>query len=197
MFKKFFSSGKIDKLDLTSIQKKLIDTKNWSSERAQKASDEYRKFLKLIAKNPDSPIVPWLTIEGDDDLDQVWHLHILDTQRYVKDCEDIFGKFIHHDPHIAQNVSKHNSATKFTKKLYESEFKEAYYGTPVEIDTGSLIASNCSVGNTDTIHHTDITHHSHSDSGSSHHSCSTHSCSSHSCSSHSCGSSCGSSCGGH
>ncbi|NJN86389.1 MAG: hypothetical protein HC881_08865 [Leptolyngbyaceae cyanobacterium SL_7_1] len=35
-----------------------------------------------------------------DDIDQVWHYHILDTQKYATDCQHLFGYFIHHFPYL-------------------------------------------------------------------------------------------------
>ncbi|MBD2018613.1 hypothetical protein H6F43_00245, partial [Leptolyngbya sp. FACHB-36] len=34
------------------------------------------------------------------EIDQVWHCHILDTDKYAKDCDTLFGQFIHHFPYF-------------------------------------------------------------------------------------------------
>lgn len=32
------------------------------------------------------------------DVDDFWHQHILNTKMYLKDCEYLFGFILHHDP---------------------------------------------------------------------------------------------------
>jgi hypothetical protein len=53
---------------------------------------EYHKFLFLIHEHPTANIVPRHLV------DEVWHDHILHTKDYFKDCERVFGHFIHHIP---------------------------------------------------------------------------------------------------
>lgn len=31
-------------------------------------------------------------------VDIFWHTHILFTRKYFKDCEAIFGQYLHHEP---------------------------------------------------------------------------------------------------
>ena len=94
--------------------------KGWDFEYAKKVSTEYRKFLVLSLINPNKTIVPSTII------DDFWHLHILDTRKYQKDCEDSFGKFLHHFPYFGMrgdNDEKNliNSWNE-TLNLYEKEF---------------------------------------------------------------------------
>lgn len=56
------------------------------------AIEQYCHFLCLIDLYPDRELVPTPA------LDQVWHAHILDTQRYRRDCLALFGRFIDHQP---------------------------------------------------------------------------------------------------
>lgn len=56
------------------------------------AIEQYGCFLCLMSLYPDRPLVPTPI------LDQVWHVHILDTQRYRRDCLALFGQFIDHQP---------------------------------------------------------------------------------------------------
>ncbi|HEV3105481.1 MAG TPA: hypothetical protein VGZ01_07325 [Trinickia sp.] len=85
----------IDELDLTRIKAKLLHRNRGAltSEEAERAEAGYRQFLKLAAKFPEENIVP------SAEVDEFWHMHIFDTQRYGTDCERIFGHMLHHDPY--------------------------------------------------------------------------------------------------
>ena len=65
----------------------------WSWEQANQAIERYQKYLILVYFYPDKIIVPSRTI------DKVWHNHILDTHKYYKDCNTLFGKYVHHFPY--------------------------------------------------------------------------------------------------
>jgi hypothetical protein len=97
---------------------------------------EYKQFLYLIATNPNRTIVPW-----SQTLDDFWHEHILDTQKYETDCKKIFGKFVHHDPHIVD--SKQKTACNETKKMYKQAFKEK---AEKKKDSGSSCGAGCGSG---------------------------------------------------
>ncbi len=86
----------IDELDFERIKAKLLHRHRgaMTSEGVAHAEAGYRKFLKLAAKYPDTPVVP------NEAVDEFWHMHILDTQRYAADCERIFGYILHHDPYM-------------------------------------------------------------------------------------------------
>lgn len=91
---------KVEGLDLEPIVVKLMDPvegKGWSLEKALATTSEYRKFLFLVGlamqTNDSEPVVPWGGV------DEVWHTHILDTEKYHQDCEQLFGRFLHHFPY--------------------------------------------------------------------------------------------------
>ncbi|MHA7684779.1 glycine-rich domain-containing protein [Cupriavidus sp. PET2-C1] len=86
----------IDALDFSRIKAKLLHGKSthWSPESLADAEAGYRRFLKLAAKYPDTPVVP------SEQVDAFWHAHIVDTRRYASDCEHIFGHVLHHDPYV-------------------------------------------------------------------------------------------------
>jgi hypothetical protein len=82
----------IQALDLSAVIQRLQRKLEWNVPRAEQAVDEYRQFLQLIldGSTPHSPL--------SDDMDEVWHAHILFTRMYADDCQRIFGRFIHHNP---------------------------------------------------------------------------------------------------
>lgn len=65
--------------------------------QATHAIEQYRRFLFLHHRYPDQPLVP------SQEIDRVWHVHILDTAKYREDCEFLFGRFIDHYPYFGVN----------------------------------------------------------------------------------------------
>jgi hypothetical protein len=64
----------------------------WSKSFSLRAIEEYKKFMFLVAIT-DTPLTP------SDEVDQVWHLHLLYTRSYWKEfCTIILKKEIHHGP---------------------------------------------------------------------------------------------------
>ncbi|MFB2938287.1 glycine-rich domain-containing protein-like [Aerosakkonemataceae cyanobacterium BLCC-F154] len=87
---------KLKQLDLGPIAYKLMHREKglgWTKARTKQAIARYLMFLSLIYLYPNQPIVPTAEI------DQVWHHHILDTDKYAADCQMLFGEFIHHFPY--------------------------------------------------------------------------------------------------
>jgi hypothetical protein len=87
----------LDNLDLEPILVKAMDAKEgygWSFEKAKEVAVEYRRFLALCMQFPDDPMVP------SNIVDEFWHMHILDTQKYAADCEKFLGYFLHHFPYF-------------------------------------------------------------------------------------------------
>jgi hypothetical protein len=118
-------SDVIDSLDLDPIKFKLMDThdgEGWSREKADAVEVEYRRFLllnRLHSANPQA-IVP------SRDVDDFWHYHILDTMKYARDCDAVFGRFLHHFPYFGlrgeEDARKLAEATATTRELYRQAF---------------------------------------------------------------------------
>lgn len=83
----------IDDIDSSfTFTARLARENSWSLEYALRAVFEYKKFIFLITIS-DLPQTP------SDEIDQVWHLHLLYTESYWIDlCENIINKNIHHGP---------------------------------------------------------------------------------------------------
>jgi len=105
-------------LDLQSVRDAMIEKHGWTGERADAAQVEYVRFLSLLQKKPGFMLVPWLDSNGRDDLDQFWHQHILDTEKYAADCNALFGRMIHHDPHVLRGSREEKDAVEKTRRLY-------------------------------------------------------------------------------
>lgn len=85
---------RVEDLDFTLLKRKLIDEQGVTPELCQEAEGLYRRFLALNLRYPDRKICPTGPI------DLFWHAHILDTQAYERDCQALFGRFLHHFPYF-------------------------------------------------------------------------------------------------
>ncbi len=113
----------LEQLDLTFIVNKLCsdlyELPRWPASLAAQAVQLYKDFLWLHSMFPKEEIVPTR------DIDECWHLHILNTKRYAKDCEALFGGFFHHQPadlEDADSLAALVPLFKNTQTLYEKEF---------------------------------------------------------------------------
>jgi hypothetical protein len=59
----------------------------WDGERADLASRNYLRFLASAGGEA-----------LNEDIDAIWHEHILHTKRYREDCEALAGGFVDHFP---------------------------------------------------------------------------------------------------
>lgn len=84
------------------------------------AERQYRHFLALQYAYSDIRIVPTKLI------DAFWHAHILDTRAYHRDCEYMFGRYLHHNPYLGINgpedIKALNAAFACTSKLWFTHF---------------------------------------------------------------------------
>lgn len=110
-------------LDLAPIKMKLMHVESgegWSALRADAVETEYRRFLFLMKKYPDAEASPTV------DVDIFWHYHILDTMKYARDCEALFGYFLHHYPYVGIGADAHDgdqaAAGDRMRAIYETEF---------------------------------------------------------------------------
>ena len=128
-------------LDLEPIIVKAMDTEEghgWALDFACRVSREYRRFLILCLENPDDPVVPSTLV------DDFWHLHILDTQKYAEDCDRCFGEMLHHFPYFGMrgddDAANLRKAWLKTLSLYQSTFGEA---APAKLWPHSNRCPNC------------------------------------------------------
>src|ERR1051325_320722 len=86
--------ARVAELDFTMLKKKLGEEKGWSPEQQEEVEGLYRRFLALNIAYPDRKICPTGPV------DEFWHAHILDTLAYARDCEYLFGHYLHHYPYF-------------------------------------------------------------------------------------------------
>ena len=88
------SLERVARLDFGMLKRKLGEEKGWSAEYQDEVEDLYRRFLALNVVYRDRKICPTGPI------DDFWHAHILDTRAYEKDCQELFGEYLHHFPYF-------------------------------------------------------------------------------------------------
>ncbi|GAB1855336.1 hypothetical protein MHTCC0001_01690 [Flavobacteriaceae bacterium MHTCC 0001] len=98
---------------------RLARENDWSIEYSLRTILEYKKFIFLITISnvPQTP---------SDQIDQVWHLHLLYTQSYWIDmCGNTINKMIHHGP-TKGSEEKLMFKEQYIKTLefYKSTFKQ-------------------------------------------------------------------------
>ncbi len=111
-------------LNLEPIKNKLMDAEHgegWSRAKVEAMDVEYRRFLHLMHAFPNEAASPTKAV------DTFWHYHILDTQKYAADCDDVFGCFMHHNPYGDEgSAADVVSPGERMQQLYEATFGEAY-----------------------------------------------------------------------
>lgn len=119
----------INSIDFTEINNKLVNYGGWRRKDVMKTCEQYRRFLFLMKKYDDGNG----TLPPSEDMDEFWHSHILDTVAYIRDCQAIFGKYMHHYPYFGidgkSDMNSLNNAFEKTKELYRKEFSEPILAT--------------------------------------------------------------------
>ncbi|APO72359.1 hypothetical protein IE4872_PD01842 (plasmid) [Rhizobium gallicum] len=97
---------------------RLARETGWSSEFTQRVIQEYKRFIYLLCVSAE-------TLTPSQDVDEVWHLHLIYTRDYWIDfCRDVLGREIHHDPTEGGAVesAKYRNCYRRTKVRYREEF---------------------------------------------------------------------------
>jgi hypothetical protein len=85
-----------------------------------KAIELYRMFLALKSIHWEQRLVP------SEPVDEVWHCHILMTQKYRDDCQFLFGMYLDHDPLYGtrswEERIQYNKDTRTTYSLMQKHF---------------------------------------------------------------------------
>jgi hypothetical protein len=108
------------------FSKRLAVENRWSVEYAQRVIAEYKKFafLAVVAEHPVAP---------SDQVDQVWHLHLLYTRSYWEEfCPKVLQTPLHHGPTRGGKSENHKFNDWYSKTLasYTAFFGET---PPVDI----------------------------------------------------------------
>jgi hypothetical protein len=95
---------KVAMLDFSMVKRKLNEEKGWTKEFCDDVEDLYRKFLALNIRYAGEKICPTGPV------DEFWHAHILDTRAYARDCDALFGEYLHHFPYFGMRGAEDRAA---------------------------------------------------------------------------------------
>lgn len=101
-----------------SFSDRLARENGWHHEYTIRAIIEYKKFMYLLCV-ANHPLTP------SDQVDQVWHLHLIYTKLYWEEfCRDTIGRQIHHGPTKGGGVERGKFTNWYakTKEVYTVEF---------------------------------------------------------------------------
>lgn len=119
--------ARIEAIDLSMVKMKLMLAEHgepWTKERVDKVEASYRRYLYMTQAVKNFSAVP------TKDIDAFWHQHILDTRAYARDCDAMFGSFLHHFPYFGlrggDDAEQLQAAFGKTKLLYQEMFGEDY-----------------------------------------------------------------------
>lgn len=118
--------SRVAAMNLSPVADQLVQYQGWTTERVVSAEQRYRRFFYLKAVLPKGMASP------TEEIDQFWHQHIINTQRYGCDCERVAERFLHHtflsptDPVQQQEI---HAVWLATWICYEGLFEEPYEET--------------------------------------------------------------------
>jgi hypothetical protein len=126
---------KVGQLDFTMLKQKMIEEHGWTAEFCDEAESLYRQFLALNARYPGQKICPTGPI------DEFWHAHIVDTRAYMRDCDAVFGEYLHHFPYFGMRGPDDRAALEdaFRKSV---ELFIVHFG--IDPTAGDVLARSCS-----------------------------------------------------
>lgn len=117
---------RVDSIDFVPHGYKLQRESDWNESKINCAIKLYKEWLVLQVLYEDLSFAP------SELIDEFWHAHILDTRKYMNDCNMIKGEFIHHYPYFGltdqENETVLESGFQLTKKLYQHHFGHSDLG---------------------------------------------------------------------
>jgi len=137
---------KIQAMNLEPVIFKLVREYGWSLEKAFLVEAQYKTFLFMTFTLSEA-VVP------NQDIDEMWHNHILDTRLYALHCREVFGRFIDHFPYLG--AMGENDAQLLTESYKDTVQKFGKYapifgadpiklqGTEASKCVGSCIEHGC------------------------------------------------------
>jgi len=110
----------IESIDFSMMTNRMMKRDGWTAREVEQGIRLYRNYLILKSKYPEENLPP------SEDIDEVWHNHILDTKKYQEDCKKIFGRYLEHYPYFGMdersNMDDLARAFERTQELHVLEF---------------------------------------------------------------------------
>lgn len=135
--------------DLSRIIDRYQEQHDLPTEVVHAHFTELKKYLLLCALNPDK------RYPMTDPIDEAWHTFILFTREYTAFCNQIAGRYIHHNPRILtteltdEDIQEDKTKFKMFREDYISTFNEnpplEFWPYLTDVDSNSTChANNCS-----------------------------------------------------
>jgi hypothetical protein len=102
------------------FSRRLAIENGWSRRYALRAIEEYKRFMYLACVIG-QPVTP------SEEIDQVWHLHLVYSRAYWEDfCGQVLGKSLHHSPTEggSNEDQKYHLQYEQTLAAYRQEFEQ-------------------------------------------------------------------------
>lgn len=117
--------------DLTKIMARVaVEHPDWCQARLDAAERDYRRYAMLAKLYQD--------VFPTKDADKVWHCHIICTKDYMTDCEQYYGRYLHHNAGVEPET---NDLARLQRLHYK------HFGTdPAEIAELSVCNGGCCSG---------------------------------------------------
>ena len=146
----------IQELDLEPVKLRVMDAElgeGWTRDYTDSIEAAYKNYLTMLVKYQDHAEDILLS----KDVDEFWHTHILQTMKYTDDCEAVFGKYLHHAPHIGEithdDIERREAQAEKTRRLYQGEFgsaqdyNAAWSGISIKADNAAMSGVAIRAGN--------------------------------------------------
>jgi len=78
----------------TPLVKRCMKEFGWDEEHCRQVLRAYKQFLRPKADYRDFHAE---VLSPSSKVDQMWHMHMLDTRNYALDCDLLCGDYVHHD----------------------------------------------------------------------------------------------------
>jgi hypothetical protein len=141
------------KASITTRSTRVTDAnlgEGWTREYADAIELAYKNYLTMLVKNPADAEDILLA----EDVDEFWHTHILQTMKYTDDCEKVFGKYLHHEPHVgevtSEDLERRNAQAAKTQRLYEREYgagQDFAWSGDIKAENAAQSAARIQAGN--------------------------------------------------
>lgn len=101
---------------MSLFEEHIAKYNNWTMEYCRQVIQEYERFLSLKANNN-------IELSPSDDIDKLWHFHILCTELYNSYCIEKFGKIIQHNPIDSTDQQKRKQRLINTLNCYKQTYQ--------------------------------------------------------------------------
>ncbi len=108
-----------------AIQKLVeANSEQWNFVRAEKAVLDYQRYMAVTKALGGVQLVP------NGDIDEIWHMHVLDTRAYMQDCDALFGEYLHHYPYFGM-LGEENQQQWFDVQAQSEQFWQRLFNEPL------------------------------------------------------------------